>query len=380
MTPSFDDHQCETCGKPAMHGLTQCSRCLAESILREREKQNHNPRSAKKSHSASMVKSIGGILAVVCALAMLGGIFYLNSARVAFNDARKRDTVIAYEVFLKKHSGSEYAVMAQERAAELDYADVLVYPNAYNLRDFVAKWPRSSQSVLARAEIQRLANEKWQTIAASNDSRALKQFINDYPEAKELPMADAKLKEIGLFEAWDKMKNSTDLDALANFAKANQGHETAQLANQLIHALCNDYDWIVRQDKLQTYRAYLKLNPDSPNKAQVEKRIIDLEVAEILAGKHGKLPPSSPLQRTGGTETQMRIENQTSYSLTLRYSGRQSYRFDLRAGEVRDVILAADTYQVAATVNSANVTPYAGKDTLQGGHASTKFYIETRRW
>jgi hypothetical protein len=379
MTPSFD-HPCETCGKPAMHGLTQCSRCLAESLLRDREKRNHNRKSAKKTDSASYVKNFVSVLSVALALAMLCGIFYLNSAGVAFKEARKRDTLIAYENFLKNHSGSKYAAMAQERAAEIDYAINLVYPDAGNLREFISKWPGSSQAVLARTEIQRLASEKWQMIAVSNDSHILKQFITDYPEAKEQPLAHAKLKEIGLIEAWGKMKNSTDLSALANFARANQGHKTAQLASQRIDELCNDYDWIMEQDKLEIYRAHLKINPRSPHRSQVEKRIIDLEVAEILAGKHGKLPPSSPLQMTGGIETQMNIQNKTSYTLTLRYSGRQSYRFDLRPSEVRDVILVADTYQVAATVSSPSVTPYAGSDTLQGGRASTTFYIETRRW
>ena len=363
-----------------MQGLTQCGRCLAESILSERDQGSAKNNSSRKATASRKTNLVGSFLIVAFILATIAGILVINSSERAFKSAKERDTVLAYQIFIKNHGESKHAPAARARAAEIDYALTLEYPHLEALRIFIAKWPGSHEEALARAEIQRMSDEKWQTLKNSNNSSALKEFIKDYPEAEEVSQASVRIKELVILEAWERVRNSNDLQALANHAKINKGHETARLANQRIETLCNDYDWVKRQDQLPIYRTYLQYNPNSPNKAAIEKRIIDLEVAEILAGKHGKLPPSSPLQMTGGAETQMRIENQTSYTLTLRYSGRQSYRFDLRAGEIREVILAADTYQVAATVSSPSVIPYAGSDSLQGGRASTKFYIQTRSW
>ena len=360
-----------------MQGLTQCGLCLAESILRERdqgEAQNNHVRKATATRKTNLV---GAFLVVAFILVTISGILILNSSGRAFKNAQKRDTVLVYQSFLKKHGKSEYAPAARARAAELDYASILEYPDLAAYRDFIAKWPGSREEAIARAEIQRMSDEKWQILKNSNDSRALKEFIKDYPEAEEVSQASARIKELEILESWERVKDSNDLQALANYAQKNKAHETARLANQRIESLCNDYEWVKRQDKLPIYHTYLKYNPNSPNKASIEKRIIDLEVAEILSGDHGELPPSSPVQMTGGTEAQMEIENQTSYTLTLRYSGRQSYRFDLAAGATREVKLATDTYKVTATVLSPGVIPYAGTDKVQGGRYSSKFYIET---
>ena len=162
------------------------------------------------------------------------------------------------------------------------------------------------------------------------------------------------------------------------FIRKFNAHDVATRARERINTLCRDSDWVAAQDQLELYRKHLRFVPDSPRRADFEKRVIDLEVAEIARGEHGKLPPADPVQLTGGTEAQMEIENQTRYTLSVRYSGRQSYRFDLATGQTREVELATGAYQVAATVSSPGVIPYAGSDTLQGGKYSSKFYIETR--
>jgi hypothetical protein len=378
MNQPSDIRHCETCGKPAMQGLTQCGLCLAESILRERNHGGSKSSPGRKAAAKKKSNLVGAFLVVAFIVATISGILMLNSSGRAFKNAQKRDTVAAYESFLKNHGDSEHAAAARGRAAVLDYAMILEYPNLEGLRDIISKWQGSREEAFARVEIQRMANEDWQNLKASSDSRALRRFITDYPEAKEASQVSARIKELATLQAWELVRNGNDLQALANHAKEHKGHETARLATQRIEALCNDFDWVKRQDKLPIYRAYLEHNPNSPNKVTVEKRIIDLEVAEILAGKYGELPPSAPVRMTGGTEAQLEIENQTRHTLTLRYSGRQSYRFDLTAGETREVNLATDTYKVAATVSAPGVIPFAGSDTLQGGRYSSKFYIETR--
>ena len=352
---------------------------LPRGIHSTRTKPRGHQEPARPKSRCEKKSNLGGAFLVVAfILATISGILMLNSPGRAFTNAQKRDTVTAYQSFLNNHGESEYAAAARSRAAVLDYAIILEYPKLKALRDFNSKWPGSREAALARVEVQRMSSEDWQVLKASSDSHALRRFIRDYPEAKEASQASARIKEFAILEAWERVRNGNDLQALANHAKEHKGHETARLATQRIETLCNDYRWVKRQDKRPIYRTYLEHNPNSSNKATVAKRIIDLEVAEILAGKYGELPPSAPVRMTGGTEAQMEIDNQTRYTLTLRYSDRQSYRFDLTAGETREVKLATDTYQIAATVSAPGVIPFAGSDTLQGGRYSSKFYIETR--
>ncbi|MFZ9938382.1 MAG: hypothetical protein ACO3JG_15190 [Luteolibacter sp.] len=179
---------------------------------------------------------------------------------------------------------------------------------------------------------------------------------------------------------WKRLEKSSYIAELEAFIRKFSSHEVAGLAKKRIAALCRNAEWVSSQDRLELDRKHLSLVPDSSRRAEFEKRVIDLEVAEIARGEHGKLPPADPVQSTGGTEANIEIENHTRYTLTVRYSGRQSYRFDIPAGQTRVVHLATGPYQVAATVSSPSVIPYAGSDTLQGGRYSSKFYIETRRW
>jgi len=378
MSEFSDSRPCATCGKPAMQGLSQCGRCLADSILRERangiEVADSSQRRAAGKRRAHLV---GVFLVGSFVLAAIIGLLFLNSAGYALKNAQKRDSVAAYQMFLNKHGDSSQARIARARAAELDYASVREYPSPNRLREFIAKWPGSREESLARAELQTLATEQWRTLQASTDFRAIQRFLKEYPEAVEKTQAAARIEDLEILEAWGRVKNSTNLQALTNHANRHKDHETARLANQRIETLCSDYEWVKGQDKLSIYRVYLKLNPSSSNKAAVEKRIIDLEVAEILAGEHGKLPPASPVRMTGGSVAKLEIENATSHTLTVRYSGNQSYRFVLSPGKSQEFSVATGSYTVAASVASGGVFPYAGRDSLQGGSYSVKFYIQT---
>lgn len=381
MNESPNSRICKNCGEPALQGANLCGRCLAGAILLERAKGEITMNAAsRKTVSARNRIHICNLVVAVMVLATISGLLVINSAWWAFDKAQQLDTVSAYQSFLRSHGNSRQAATARARAASLDFSRAMEQPCLEGLREFIFNWPGSHEENLARQEIQRMASEQWRTMGRTNNRISLQRFIRDYPEAKEVNIASARIHELAILEAWEQVRDSDDPEALTAHARQHEGHETAALANERINELCNDFDWVRRQDQLPFYRQYLNSNPSSPHSAAVEKRIIDLEVAEIARGEHGVLPPAAPLQMTGGAEAHVEIQNQTRHTLTVRYSGSQSYRFDLDSGETREVRIAAGPYRVAATVASPGVIPYAGKDTLQGGRYSSKFYIETRRW
>jgi hypothetical protein len=90
----------------------------------------------------------------------------------------------------------------------------------------------------------------------------------------------------------------------------------------------------------------------------------------------GPLPKAQALSY-GGTSTDVDVENKTGYELTVRYSGPSSKKLVIPVGATRSVALVPGAYQVAASVNAANVTNYFGSDTMQGGRYSSSFFIQS---
>lgn len=113
--------------------------------------------------------------------------------------------------------------------------------------------------------------------------------------------------------------------------------------------------------------------PTSP-----DSREIDQQVATILAGEHNPLPPAQHVRPDPAARVaEMVIKNNTGHTLTVLYSGPTSQRVSLAPKASCNVVLGVGTYQVAATVNSASVIPFAGRDYIRGGSYDNTFYIKT---
>lgn len=140
--------------------------------------------------------------------------------------------------------------------------------------------------------------------------------------------------------------------------------------------LLNDYDWVRSQDSLPIYKRFAARFPNHDKIEEVQKRIIDLEVARIGAGEHGEMPRAQSLSY-GGSTVEVKIENNTRYALTVRYSGPDSKMIVVPISASETITLAPGDYQIAASVPAGNVTNYYGRDSMRGGKYSSSFYIQT---
>jgi hypothetical protein len=118
---------------------------------------------------------------------------------------------------------------------------------------------------------------------------------------------------------------------------------------------------------------------DTGSTAETSKaREIAQQVSAIEYSPHNPLPPA---QRTSvdpnSQVARMAISNETSYTLTVLYSGPTPQSIVLSPKAARTINLAVGNYRVAATVDAADVRPFAGNDQLQGGKYDNTFYIET---
>lgn len=135
-----------------------------------------------------------------------------------------------------------------------------------------------------------------------------------------------------------------------------------------------------KENTISAYQKYKNLYPKGSHIAQAEKKLIDLEVANVFAGSHGSLPSMDKTSWGSGPTAYISVTNRTSYTLTLRYSGPDSKKLVISPGRTSSVTLKNGRYRVAASVNASNVSNYAGVEDLSGGSYSVEYYISTHHF
>lgn len=239
--------------------------------------------------------------------------------------------------------------------------------------------PSHSQSENLGAQAARPSQEElsWQAAKASGDVREFRKYLGSYPSGTYAIEAKGDIVA-GSDRQWAAIKDLRSEREIANFIKSFPESTHINDAETLRNSLYDDVDWVTKEGTLVAYRRYLQRNPNAALRTTVEKKLIDLEVAEIAAGDHGTLPAAQRVSSNSyGSFSNVCIENGTSYELTVRYSGSDSKKLVVPAGERGSLQLLVGPYTVAASVSAANVRNYVGSDTLQGGEYSSRFYIRS---
>lgn len=136
------------------------------------------------------------------------------------------------------------------------------------------------------------------------------------------------------------------------------------------------WDYASHSTAIPVIERFVQNHPGSVHRAEAEKRIIDLEVDKIMAGKPAKLPPLEKVKdRPGAGNNTVTIRNYTDYQLSVWFSGPGSVKKVLPSGQQGTLHLPNGSYRVAAAVNSASVNTYAATEQLNGGEYESDFYI-----
>lgn len=206
---------------------------------------------------------------------------------------------------------------------------------------------------------------------------ALNELANKEPSSDVSKRAKARVEQIcdslynvanaeNTVEAWEKYRASVPENYLSDSD------------NKMWDAAFKDEEtaWQYAESKKETYlyEAYLNQFPDGKHHALADKRLIDLQVSDIFAGEHGSLPAMAKTGG-GGSTSRIHIKNNTSYTLTVLYSGNDSKRLVLSPQQSSNVSLPNGTYKIAASVNASNVRSFAGSENLTGGSYDVEYYI-----
>lgn len=149
-----------------------------------------------------------------------------------------------------------------------------------------------------------------------------------------------------------------------------------QIENRVWSTESDAWKQAILENNILAYEKYKSLYPNGSHISACEKRLIDLEVSRIYAGEHGTLPAMNKMRGGKGSTSHITVTNSTSFILTILYSGPDSKKIILDAGETETVVLKNGQYRVAASVSASEVNNYAGTEILQGGSYRSDYYID----
>lgn len=127
------------------------------------------------------------------------------------------------------------------------------------------------------------------------------------------------------------------------------------------------------------YQKYIGLYPNGPHRPFAEKRLIDINVNDMMRGSHNDFPRMKRIESDDESPTStIVIENLTPYTLTVYFSGPESQSVPIPTGGKTSVTLKNGNYRVGASVPVATVRPFAGSQDLGGGTFEVGFIIARR--
>lgn len=262
-----------------------------------------------------------------------------NADSNAFAEAKRINTKYKYEHFIEKYPNSPLISSAYEALYTLTKEEGTI--SAF--RQFAEKYPNTSQAENAKKMAIEICNKEYELAVNQNTIDGWNNYKTKVPPV-DIRDADQRISDIEN-SAWETEKNA--------------------------------WEQVLLLENTESLNKYLKLFPTGTHRKQAEKKLIDLEVANVLNGEHGNLPSMdrSYSGGSGSSTSTIRVENQTSYTLTLLYSGIDSKRLVLSPGRSESITLHNGTYRIAASVDARGVRNYGGTEELDGDNYSVCYYI-----
>lgn len=307
-------------------------------------------------------------------LYLLMGIFFLLNALVKWvakgarcSNLYLRNSIRGLMILTIIFSVFYIMYVYQQRDA-VSFNKLIANPTIIECQNFINKYPDSKRVLEVESEINKLYEEELQ---AANDSLSLSRFIDKYSnnyrfkEDYKYPFLREAIRRL------DKEKKRLEYERSARIKEEQLAWSSELMA----------WETVSERGTLDVYRKYLKLYPNGAHKSQAEKKIVDLEVANVFNSKnYGHLPSMDKTRYGKGAYTTVTVKNDTQYTLTLLYSGMESKRIVIGSHGIQNIKLKSGSYRIVASVNASRVQNFAGSEDLVGGSYSVNYYISTSRY
>ena len=303
----------------------------------------------------------------------------------SWNRTKMLNTAEAYGDFISRFPLSEYIQQAKSSYAsaqsESEWNRIKDFNNASIFENYVKSFPNSIYKDQATAKVQALNTNAPSSnlmalktsVSPSENSRVQKNMsrLNE-PQKAEKP----ENKDVGA-DKWFQANALNTIDAYQDFLKEFPKHKFSPLAKKEL-ALFDEQTWM-RAKSVNTneaYENYQKLFPTGRYFKEAKNKILDQEVATILAGDYQALPAMNKSESLPGSKlNEITIKNITGFTLTIIYSGPVSEKIEVKDGSVYVVKLPNGQYNITATLTSDVIGSFVGKENLTGGKYETKFFL-----
>lgn len=306
---------------------------------------------------------------------------YKDSCRVNMSILYERElnqcsTVKDYEMFVERYT-------TKQRDLRSTKQNTYATPGSHGFVELA-----KSRIIEMKDSIQYVDLQKQLRKELQDPILLLQDFITQNPESNYLDRCETLIKDIYQVELNKSSGEIDSLDAYVKKYKSSIFYEKYKdkyidIAQEKIKLLEWDTDenaWKTakKMGDIFSFRRYLFLYPTGKYSNEANKIIIDLEVDNIFSGSHGKLPKMDrEFSDQKSSRTTITAENRTSYILTLLYSGPESKRLTINPFSTQSITLINGHYRIAASVNAANISSFAGSENLSGGNYSASYYIKT---
>jgi hypothetical protein len=295
------------------------------------------------------------------------------------------NTAEAYGDFISRFPLSEYIQQAKSSYAsaqsEAEWNRIKDFNNVKVFENYVKSFPNSVYKDQAIAKVQSLNSNapslnimaSKAPVSPSENSRVQKNMSRQMePQKLEKP----EKKDVGA-DKWFQANALNTIEAYQDFLKEFPKHKFSPLAKKEL-ALFDEQTWM-RAKSTNTNEAYVnyqKLFPTGRYFKDAKKKILDQEVATILAGDYNALPSLNKSESLPGSKlNEITIKNITGFTLTIIYSGPVSEKIEVKDGSMYVVKLPNGQYNITATLSSDLIGSFVGKENLTGGKYETKFFL-----
>lgn len=303
----------------------------------------------------------------------------------AYQTVLSENTASACELYIRQNPNGAHKDEVMDRLL-----GIASHGGIFELEDFSKKYPQSTQSEKAVALVNHVADSLYTIAKKKNTIDAWNTFKASVPSSC-VKDADSQIHNICV-ALYNKADKTHTVAAWNNYKKAVPASEYRDADSKIaaIQKEIEENKWKTESTAWQAasagntialYEKYLQNFPYGSHAAAARKRIIDIRVNNIAHGDHGTLPSMDQSYYGYGSTSSISVSNDTSYQLTLLYSGSaESKEIIIPAHGSRTFTLRNGTYRIAASVKAANVRSYYGTETLSGGGYSASYYISTTRY
>jgi len=303
--------------------------------------------------------------------------------------AKASHTLEGYEMFLSKYAESIYQDEALQRIFKIKENSAWTYAKSINtvaaIENFLFEYPYSEFEDQAQEILHQLKLERdWKFANESGSIESYQQLLIQYPFSRYQNDALEKIAWLEKYHAdWKEAKT---FDSISFYKHFISNYEGTAYADSAVYAMEKieetHWEYIYAKDTKEVYEEFILKFPDSKFVKLAEMRIIDLEVDRVFKGKHGQMPSMqriSSLSEESNTSS-VSVYNNTSYTLTLLYSGTESKRVEIAPKQRTKFSIINGKYRIAAWVSNPKVRRFAGTENIDGGRYDVEYYTYKSRY